>query len=98
MKNLNHKIRTLLDTQVRDLCGRIPEAKRLTFVSLILLILAGLWIGIACAALCRIGREDAGRNIPRITPITVPDFGSESPSTSEEEVPVNRQPYGYEDE
>ena len=74
MKKLKEKLVRILDTDIRDLLGRLSPEKRLAVALALLGTLFLVFISVIGYGLYRIGHDEAMRQMQRTGSIVIPDF------------------------
>lgn len=78
MKKLKEKLDRILDTEIRDLLGRLSPGKRLAVALMLLGTMFIVFISVVGYGLYRIGHDEARRQMQRIENIVIPDFGQDT--------------------
>lgn len=89
MRKLIEKLRAGIESWLRKICGKITPGKRTLIIAVVvgLFAIANIWI--TFSAIHSIGREDARRDVMKITPLEVPEFdlgGDSEPSELQLEI------------
>lgn len=74
MKKLFIKARDFLDDGLRGMCGRLTPEKRVIAIVVMAVVFAVINFYMIFSAIYNIGREDAGRDVIEITPLSIPDI------------------------
>lgn len=78
MKRLKEKIDRILDTDIRELLGRLSPGKRLAVALSLLGTMFIVFISVIGYGLYRIGHDEAIRQMQRTGSIVIPDFGRDT--------------------
>lgn len=74
MKKLKEKIDRILDTEIRELFGRLSPAKRLAVALSLLSVMSLAFVSVIGYGLYRIGHDDAMQQMQEIRSIAIPNF------------------------
>ncbi len=78
MKRLKEKLVRILDTDIRDLLGRLSPGKRLAVALSLLGTMFIAFISVVGYGLYRIGHDEAMQPLPRIESLALPDWGRDT--------------------
>lgn len=74
MKKLKEKINRVLDTELRELFGRLSPQRRLVIAFSLFGVLFLCFASVMGYGLYRIGRDEAMQEMMQITPVILPDL------------------------
>ena len=74
MGKLIANIQATVEGWLRKVCGRLTPGKRILIIAIVVGLFAVANIWITFSAIHSIGREDARRDVIKITPLEVPEF------------------------